>query len=752
MLNVLIPYIDQSLTEFTTNYGLAELVTEVKEENPKTFPAVYSTLNDYKAIEIEKLMSYHRVDGEMNIQETEESTRGCTQGLNITYPMILLGALPREADCDQYASDIIANGIASKLKQVRFTKEIKALVKSWSVEIILKSVSTNRNDIWTKEYRNIPMQANFDVAYFSVSYELSIKADSGCLNLLDCTAPVVLPPSCAQVALIPNERLKCLTQEQIEYIAEHYFTVAPINIVPPSIQYDSLNYGSVLTAVPGEWIGSGVTYSYKWYRDGVEIAIGPVYNLGISDTTQTEITLVEFGTNFYGSGSAESEGVFSTLLPETSAHYQRVVADSGTLSDFSNLNTLFGNTHFINDLVCVYDPGVFGYKLNTPKVSKVYSVDVNSDISQALITAQPLFLDPSTGRFARVRTDNIESDISAISPVFNSQGPQILQGVITPINGARGPYLSTVVITSVAIEYQTAGNQLNYVLGGSGFTVPLGAFTPAAEFYIRGYYYSYPTYRIDVSNDGNAWTNVHSATHTQSSFTITRYGMGRATLSVNGPSNIFSTTLNRGVVTYDVDLANFNPVVHSRQWTNNTGLIFNIASVSTADDIYPTQIVTELTAAFDGVNDKMTSGAISFPAGALTIYAIVDWGMIQTGTRYVIDDAGGKVSIWTDGTNIFVGESGAFINAGLKPTRVTMLTFVKNGLSSSAQVNQGSIITGSAGTTMPANMIVGGQTGTNINNAALTRHKIYAFNGADSLAVQTITQNLLNSIQGNPLF
>lgn len=757
MLNIIIPYIDQSLTEFKLNYGLAELVTEVRREgdDPRTFPAVYSNSEDYTQIDLEKYISYHRVNGELTIQETDQNTRGCTHGLDITYPMFLVGMLPRSAECDQYATDTIANGVASKLKQISFPKPIKALVKSWSIEIIIRAINTNREEIWSREYKNIAMQANFGMAYFSISYEILIKADSGCLNLLDCSEPVVFPPTCSQISIIPNERLKCLTQEQIEYIAANLFTIAPVNIVAPLIGAENFDYGSTLTVIPGEWVGTGVTLSYQWYRDGSAIlgATGTTYVLGISDTSETEITVMETATNFYGSTDKSSLSISPTLLPATADHYQRVIADSGILSSLSNLNTLFVDGHFANDLVCAFDPGTFGYKLNSTKVSKVYSIDSSSDISQPTSGEQPLLLNPTSGRYARVAVDNIEANISVLSPVYNSQGPQVLQVKMSTITGSYGVALySPPGTTSIAMQYISAGNQLTFIVGGAGFAVSLGSFVPASEFFIRGYYDGYPTYKIDVSNDGDTWINVHSASRTQASFTLTRYGIGKGTLTSGSPSSIYDAHLDRGVLTHSIDLDLFDPAVSSRQWTNSNGLQFNIAPITTGNGLYPSQIVTELTCAFDGVDDRMQASGISFPSGSLTIYAIIDWGMIQSGTRYCIDDSGENISIWTNGVDVFVGDSVNFINVGAKPTNVNMLTFVKDGENSLAQINQGAVVTGDAGATMPTGLIIGGKTGVSTNNSTFTRGKIYAFDGADDADVRLSTQNLLNSIQATPLF
>lgn len=286
MLNSLIPYIDQHFSEFNKQYGLAELLTEVKEETPKTFPAIYTSGDDYAQIDLEKGVSYHRLDGAMNVVQTDDNTIGCARGLDITYPMVLICCIDRLADCDQYSLDALSNNIAFRLQQIKFTKAQRSLIKAWSLEINLRSINTRRSEVWNQEYTNVPMQANFDYAYFSISYEIAIKADSSCLDILNCGAsqPPITQFNCKQIASIPLNQLNCLTQDQIDFIISG-------NMQPIPVTYEQL---SILLnesqLKPGREYEI-TDYQTKWRINGTsEIGEGQITPLVVKAISSDEIS------------------------------------------------------------------------------------------------------------------------------------------------------------------------------------------------------------------------------------------------------------------------------------------------------------------------------------------------------------------------------------------------------------------------------------------------------------------------------
>ena len=89
-------------------------------------------------------------------------------------------------------------------------------------------------------------------------------------------------------------------------------TNPPVNVVPPVITGTG-TVGSTLTLQTiGSWIGN-TSGSYKWRRDGVDIAgaTGSTYLLVAADSTHG-ITAYVTTTNKYGSTSATSNAIAVT--------------------------------------------------------------------------------------------------------------------------------------------------------------------------------------------------------------------------------------------------------------------------------------------------------------------------------------------------------------------------------------------------------------------------------------------------------
>lgn len=190
MLNKLIPYLDNRLAElsyFGRLYGLAEKIREGKEEKAQEFPAVWSANGNYEQVELEQSAGYHRMYSERQFTElTGEEVMGCSKAFELTYPMVFVGCLKHSAGCDTYETDSLANSAANKLYQKDFDKTIRSQVRAISIKVFLKSISTDRDQIWDEEYANVPKAMTFDMIYFAIKYELKIRADSSCLKIIEC--------------------------------------------------------------------------------------------------------------------------------------------------------------------------------------------------------------------------------------------------------------------------------------------------------------------------------------------------------------------------------------------------------------------------------------------------------------------------------------------------------------------------------------------------------------------------------------
>lgn len=179
MLQSLIPYIDLQFTQFTEKLGLAEHITERTESGTKRYPAIRVGGGELKQIDLDQLISYHRLRGQKQVDFTDDNTIGCTNGVVVTYPMYFIGALKN--DC-QYSNDSITNDIANILYQIFFTRVIKRSIKAWSVELRVNEINQSAEDVFEQEYTNIDLNIDHSYAYFSISYDIIVSADSSCLS------------------------------------------------------------------------------------------------------------------------------------------------------------------------------------------------------------------------------------------------------------------------------------------------------------------------------------------------------------------------------------------------------------------------------------------------------------------------------------------------------------------------------------------------------------------------------------------
>lgn len=393
MLNFLIPYIDQQFTEFNKKYGLAERVTEQGEENRKSYPGIYAGADNYTPVELEGNVSYHRINGRVTIQDTDENTIGCSKGLTITYPMVMIAAIKRSdiEDCKEFSTDTISNGLSSRILQTKFPKSIRTLAKAFSIEANVTGINNDRDEVWSQEYSNVDNAARFEYAYICIYYDIIVKADSSCLPLLDCADPIIIPPTCAEIAAIPDDLLTCLTPEQIQYISENFLTGVPVTITSPVVSGANFDYGTVLTCSTGTYSNNPTIYEYQWYRNGVEIAgeTNNTYQLGLSDISTTQISCIVRASNTTGPTFQVSNSITPTLLARTVAHYNRVTAAGGVGVDILVSNQIL--KYYVDNLLNIPERmwfvGVSGHHLTAGVVDTIYTLNPSSTFDYVQSTA-----------------------------------------------------------------------------------------------------------------------------------------------------------------------------------------------------------------------------------------------------------------------------------------------------------------------------------------------------------------------------
>lgn len=105
--------------------------------------------------------------------------------------------------------------------------------------------------------------------------------------------------------------------------------VAPVNTVPPTIT-GTPAAGQTLTAAPGEWDTEGLTFTYQWQRDGVDVAgaTAATYTLTTADEGTAISVIVTASATGIPSGTAASASVIVAYATSTSLSLNRLVGFS----------------------------------------------------------------------------------------------------------------------------------------------------------------------------------------------------------------------------------------------------------------------------------------------------------------------------------------------------------------------------------------------------------------------------------------
>lgn len=199
MLEVIIPYIDSFFTEFTEKLGLAEIVTETGNDATRRYPGILVGKGESKQIDLDRIVSYHRLRSSKTIESTDENTIGCSKGIRLTYPMYFVGSLKN--DC-QYSNDTISNNLANVISKITFPKPVKRQLKAWSVEVVVTDINSSQSEVFEQEYTNVDLNIDYSLAYFCISYNIIIEADSSCLSS-QCE-PLPISPICYPATILLN--------------------------------------------------------------------------------------------------------------------------------------------------------------------------------------------------------------------------------------------------------------------------------------------------------------------------------------------------------------------------------------------------------------------------------------------------------------------------------------------------------------------------------------------------------------------
>ena len=166
-----------TLNYFDKQFPLSTLV----QADDAIYPAHYCGKGQYDRIDFDKKngVSYWRKVQNVSTQ-TVDGDISCRDVLQISYPMRLVGAIPKNklsAD-DAYSEERVIQTILGTV--TGSNKTIKAAIKANSVFIIPSSFETEMLEIVKTEY-SLVKAINYNMAYFRIDFDLIIQIREDCI-------------------------------------------------------------------------------------------------------------------------------------------------------------------------------------------------------------------------------------------------------------------------------------------------------------------------------------------------------------------------------------------------------------------------------------------------------------------------------------------------------------------------------------------------------------------------------------------
>jgi hypothetical protein len=203
LITYLSDYIATGQPDSVHVYGLAHRLRRIEETTRnKEFPAIYCANDEYHNIEHDVPFLYIRQRAAISETEANEddAPSGCDDTIVRTYPMTLVGYIPKNIynRDNAYSDERISGNIANTIDILSWKALITALQVS-DINLNIRNIDTDRWSVWAKEYKEIPMAARLDHAYFSIDFDLSVTAVQSCLRNYECGDEPINPNPCANL-------------------------------------------------------------------------------------------------------------------------------------------------------------------------------------------------------------------------------------------------------------------------------------------------------------------------------------------------------------------------------------------------------------------------------------------------------------------------------------------------------------------------------------------------------------------------
>jgi hypothetical protein len=453
--------------------------------------------------------------------------------------------------------------------------------------------------------------------------------------------------------------------------------------------------------------------------------------------------------------------------------YNRIIADGG-VSNLSRLNffvkglkAIYGD--LANVPVC-YDAHWIGYKLGSgtgatagQAAAKLYSLTVAGDAVQATAASQPLLLSHNGSDNywwgSKVASNYCSTPYNASKTFVDDF--EIIAYDINPFlyasdNNIIGKFTGITTRQFIFGITATGGLYLGVSIDG----INTISYLSTANIPTAGNTFSVKITRDKINGLVKFFTSIDSgANFTQlganvSSITSSLFNANTDLLIgayLGGSGGNFGGKIKRvtiansigGTPVVDFNPATYNAATSQTAWTSATGEIWTI-STGTATSGYKGVLVDRTIVQGDGVDDEMSSSAFALNQPNTSYLAFSKYSSV---TKTVVDGLVNDTRNIIAYANVIRHYAGGVLDISFVATNdVIMDTWVNNGASSLARINNGTATNGNSGASNASgvHLFKGGNTTANSKLTTLVYSNIN-----DSTLNQTATYNLIRSLNNN---
>lgn len=179
MLDKIIPKLNAVISDYFQQQF--ELSVQITDGNGKIQPKIYCTKGQLDNIDLgnKNGVNYWRKTGSVDIDiDTDTSLVGCLDDYTFTYPLVLIGSVPKKklTKDDSYSEERMIITIIKNLTSV----DLKSTLKAKNVDVNPGTYETNAVTILNQEYSDVD-NINYNLAYFALNVNVVVQIREDCI-------------------------------------------------------------------------------------------------------------------------------------------------------------------------------------------------------------------------------------------------------------------------------------------------------------------------------------------------------------------------------------------------------------------------------------------------------------------------------------------------------------------------------------------------------------------------------------------